>query len=394
MGHEGTGRRGSIRQSANGTWFFVVDVTQLGGERRQTRRRGFATRRDAQRELTRVLTSVDERAYVEPKRQTVATFLTETWLPAVEHTIKPSTFESYRRNVRLHVSGRAIGRRQLQQLGPADLNALYALLLAGEEEHRPLSPRSVAYIATILHRALRDAVRWQAIVRNPADAADPPRPVGKPEMKVWKAQELSRFLSGIAGDRLAGAWWLLATTGMRRGEVLGLRWQDVDLDAGRLLISRTLITTDVQRAGAPGMAWGTPKTGKGRRQVALDPSTVSALRAHRTRQLQERLAVGSAYEDGDLVCCHEDGRPLHPKTFSYYFGRHVRRLGLPVIRLHDLRHTHATLALRAGVHPRVVQERLGHANVSVTLDTYSHVDMDMQAIAAARVAALVTGEPE
>ncbi len=394
MSHAGTGRRGSIRQSANGSWFFVVDVTQAGGERRQTRRRGFATRRDAQRELTRVLTAVDDRAYVEPKRQTVATFLTETWLPAVEHTIKPSTFESYRRNVRLHVSGRPIGGRRLQQLGPADMNALYALLLAGDDEHRPLSPRCVAYVATILHRALRDAVRWNAIVRNPADAADPPRPTSKPEMTTWKAQELSHFLTGIAEDRLAGAWWLLATTGMRRGEALGLRWQDVDLDAGRLSISRTLITTDVQRKGEPGMAWGTPKTGKGRRQVALDPSTVSALRTHRKQQLQERLAAGSAYQDGDLVCCLEDGKPVHPKTFSYYFGRHVRRLGLPRIRLHDLRHTHATLALRAGVHPRVVQERLGHANVSITLDTYSHVDLDMQAIAAARVAALVTGDPE
>ena len=281
MGHAGTGRRGSIRQSTNGTWFFVVDITQPGGERRQTRRRGFATRREAQRELTRVLTSVDDRAYVEPKRQTVGTFLTETWLPAVEHTIKPSTFESYRRNVRLHISGRSIGRRRLQQVGAADLNALYASLLAGDEEHRPLSPRSVAYVATILHRALRDAVRWHAIVRNPADAADPPRPSSKPEMRTWKAHELAGFLTGVADDRLAGAWWLLATTGMRRGEVLGLRWQDVDLDAGRLSISRTLITTDVQRIGEPGMAWGTPKTGKGRRQVALDPSTVAALRTHR-----------------------------------------------------------------------------------------------------------------
>jgi integrase len=213
-------------------------------------------------------------------------------------------------------------------------------------------------------------------------------------MNTWKAHELAQFLTGVGGDRLAGAWWLLATTGMRRGEVLGVRWQDVDLDAGRVSIVRTLITTDVQRAGEPGMAWGTPKTGKGRRQVAVDPTTVSALRAHRARQLQERLAAGGVYEDGDLVCCLDDGRPLHPKTFSYYFGRHVKRLSLPRIRLHDLRHTHATLALRAGVHPRVVQERLGHANVSITLDTYSHVDLDMQAIAAARVAALVTGDPE
>ena len=129
----------------------------------------------------------------------------------------------------------------------------------------------------------------------------------------------------------------------------------------------------------------------GRRSVALDPATAAALRQHRTRQLAERLPAGEAYEDGDLVVCLAGGTPVHPKTLSYYFEREVRRAGLPPIRLHDLRHTHATLALRAGVHPQVVHERLGHANVSITLDTYSHVDLDMQAAAAVRVAALVAG---
>jgi integrase len=379
-----------VRQESNGTWTLVADV---GGpsERKQTRRRGFATRKRAQAELTRILTSLEQRTYVAPKRQTVAVFLTETWLPAIVHTVKPATFESYRRNVRLHVAGRPIGRRQLQDLTPSDLNALYGQLLAGDEKHRKLSTRSVAYIATILHRAFRDAARWQAIVRNPAEAADPPRPASRPEMRTWSAVELSTFLRAVARDRLAGGWWLLATTGMRRGEILGLRWSDVDLDAGTLRITRTLITTDAQRKGEPGMAWGTPKTAKGRRSVALDPATVAAVRQHRSRQLAERLAAGEAYDDGDLVVCHADGQPIHPKTMSYYFERETKRAGLPTIRLHDLRHTHATLALRAGVHPRVVQERLGHANVSITLDTYSHVDLDMQAVAAARVTALVTG---
>jgi integrase len=176
---------------------------------------------------------------------------------------------------------------------------------------------------------------------------------------------------------------------MRRGEVLGLRWSDIDLAGRRLTITRTLITTDVERKGSPGMAWGTPKTAKGRRQVALDDATVGALRAHRARQLEERLALGAGYNDQDLVVSATDGGPLHPKRLSYYFERQIKGLALPRIRLHDLRHTHATLALRAGVHPRVVQERFGHANVSITLDTYSHVDLDMQAAAAARVAALI-----
>jgi len=208
-------------------------------------------------------------------------------------------------------------------------------------------------------------------------------------MQTWNGAQLRTFLDSIDHDRLRGCWWLLANTGMRRGEALGLRWSDVDLEAGTLRITRTLITTDVQRKGSPGMAWGTPKTAKGRRTVALDPATVTALRTHRTRQREERLAMGPGYEDQDLVVCQIDGTPIHPKTISYQFGKAILAAKLPRIRLHDLRHTHATLALKAGVHPRIVQERLGHANVSITLDTYSHVDLDMQAAAARQVAALI-----
>lgn len=387
------GRRGSVKQAENGTWYFIVDVG-TAGERKQTRRRGFKSKREAQAELTRILTSLEVQTYVAPARQTLGDYLTTTWLPAIEHTVKPSTFESYRRNVRLHIAGRPIGRRQLQQLDGSDLNALYAQLLAGDAEHRKLSARSVAYIATILHRACRDAIKWSALVRNPVEASDPPRPGSRPEMQVWRAEDLSRFLQLSKADRYHAAWWLLASTGMRRGEALGLRWSDIDLDAGRVDIRRTLITTDVQRKGEPGMAWGTPKTAKGRRTVALDADTVARLRTHRARQLEERLAVGEGYQEGDLVVCLPDGRPVHPKTLSSHFDRLIKRHDLPRIRLHDLRHGWATMALRAGVHPRVVQERLGHANVSITLDTYSHVDLDLQAAAATQVAAMVNGGPQ
>jgi len=384
------GRRGSVNQAANGTWGFIVDIG-VAGERKQTRRRGFPSRKTAQAELTRILGALEQRTYVAPARQTLGQFLTDVWLPAIEHTVKPATHASYARTMRLHVVGRPIGHRRLQQLSGSDLNALYAQLLAGDGGERgPLGTRSVQYVATILHRACKDAMKWQALVRNPVEASDPPRPSAKREMSVWQGHEVGAFLTGTAGDRLAGAWWLLATTGMRRGEALGLRWSDIDLDAGHLDVVRTLITAEVQRKESPGYAWGTPKTAKGRRRVALDAGTVTALRAHRARQLEERLALGEGYVDEDLVVCQPEGSPVNPKTLSWYFERDLKRLGLPRIRLHDLRHTHATLALRAGVHPRVVQERLGHANVSITLDTYSHVDLDMQAAAAARVAALLS----
>jgi integrase len=204
-------------------------------------------------------------------------------------------------------------------------------------------------------------------VRNPVEASDPPRPSSKQELIVWQGSEVAAFLTGTAEDRLSGAWHLLATTGMRRGEVLGLRWIDVDLDAMHLDVIRTLVIAEAQGRGRPGYAWGTPKTAKGRRRVSLDAGTVAALRLHRARQAQERLLLGAGYVDEGLVAAQADGRPVNPKTMSWYFEREVKRLGLPRIRLHDLRHTNATLALKAGVNPRVVQERLGHANVSITL---------------------------
>ncbi|MET8142677.1 tyrosine-type recombinase/integrase [Sphaerisporangium sp. NPDC005288] len=386
------GRSGSIKLDKNGTYYFVVDITPPGVKpRKQTRRRGFKTKRAAQAELTSILTSLAEQTYVAPKNQTLGEFLTATWLPAIEHTIRRSTFESYARNVRLHIAGRAIGNRKLQSIEGGHLNHLYALLLAGEDGHRPLGRRSTYYIHTIIHRSLKDAVRWKAIVRNPADDADPPKSQ-KPEMQTWKAADVRAFLAGAAEHRLYGGFALLLGTGMRRGELLGLKWDDIDFEGGRLHIRRALITVDARRKDSPGMAWSEPKTAKGRRTVALDETSLRALREHRKRQAAEKLALGPGYADEGLVFCRVDGGPLHPKTFSYHWDHTVKRLKLPRLTVHGARHTWATLALRAGISPRIVQERIGHANVAITLGTYSHVDIEMQADAAARVAALVAGD--
>jgi integrase len=194
----------------------------------------------------------------------------------------------------------------------------------------------------------------------------PPK-VSRPEMSVWTGEQLRAFLASLASDRLSAAFLLAATSGMRRGEILGLRWSDVDLDAGRLAVRQQLVTTGYR------LSFTEPKTNKGKRALDLDPATVGALRAHRSRQLEERLAWGEGYQDPGLVFTSEDGGPLHPQSFSGSFERHVRASGLPPIRLHDLRHTYATIALGAGMHPKVVSERLGHASITITLDTYSHV---------------------
>jgi len=172
---------------------------------------------------------------------------------------------------------------------------------------------------------------------------------------------------------------------MRRGEALGLRWSSVDLDGGRLVIERSLVVVDDV------VEWAAPKTARSRRSVSLDPETTSALRAHRTRQLEERVAAGDAWADQDLVFCDELGGALHPSRFTRRFQSAARGAGVPQIRLHDLRHTWATLALTAGVHPKVVSERLGHATTSITLDIYSHVQPTLDAEAAGTVASLFAG---
>ncbi|MGH9165261.1 MAG: tyrosine-type recombinase/integrase [Acidimicrobiales bacterium] len=249
-----------------------------------------------------------------------------------------------------------------------------------------LDRRTVNYVHTILHRAFKDAVRWGRLARNPADAADSPRAGQKSDgVHAWDAATLRQFLavSRDAEDRLHALWVLLATTGMRRGEALGLRWSDVDLDAGRARVLQTII-----QIGSV-VSVGEPKTGKGRRSISLDSATLGVLRDHRHRMRQERLLVGADFNDLGLVFHQPDGGCLHPEAVSEAFLRRGRRYDLPRITLHGLRHTWATLALERGIHPKVVQERLGHSTIAITLGIYSHVSPTLHDEAAQLIADLV-----
>jgi integrase len=209
-----------------------------------------------------------------------------------------------------------------------------------------------------------------------------------PEMHVWSPEQLRVFLNHARQDRLYAAWLLFATTGMRRGEVAGLRWSDVALEAGRVSPRRPRVVVNYE------VHVSEPKTAKGRRSLALDPATVAALRQHRARQAEERLAVGPRWRDSGLVFTWPDGRPLHPERFSKWFEQLARAAGLPRIRLHDVRHSYATAALAAGIPAKVVSERLGHANIAITMDTYSHVLPGLDAQAAGTVARLILGDLE
>jgi integrase len=223
------------------------------------------------------------------------------------------------------------------------------------------------------------ALRWGRVERNVADLADPPRQVASRHgghMQIWTAPQLRRFLDHVRDDRLYPAWRLAATTGMRRAEVLSLRWVDVDLDAGRLAVRQAYISID------GGAQFSEPKTRQSRRTIDLDARTVEMLRAWADEQGDERQAWASAGEDHGLVFTREDGSPIPPDHFSRAFRRHAMAAGLRPIRLHDLRHTHASLLLASGINPKVASERLGHHSVAFTLDVYSHVVPGMQSAAA------------
>jgi integrase len=379
--------RGHIRKRGN-SWSVVVDHDRdEDGKRRQKWHSGYRTKRDAERALTEILNRIGSGTYVDPGRQTMTEYLRE-WLVAIQRTVRPGTWTSYRSNIERHVVPR-LGGRELRQLSASHLNVLYSELLDDGrcDGAGGLSPRSVRYVHTILHRALRDAVRWGKLPRNPAEMADPPRSRA-PEMKTWQKEELRRFLASVEDDRLYAAWLLVSTTGLRRGELLGLRWSDLDFEAGRAAIRQTLSSVGGK------VTFSTPKTTKSRRSIALDPATLAALRRHRDAQDEERATWAECYTDLDLVFCREDGTPLRPDSITRRFHDLSGRAGLPLVRLHDVRHTYASIGLAAGTHPKVMAERLGHATVGITLDTYSHVAPALAKQAADDLAGLILGPSE
>lgn len=322
------------------SWYVWFDLGPgPDGKRRQKSVGGFATKREAEAAFAELRDQHRRRSGGVPtSKLTLGQYLMEEWLPVVAASLRPSTWATTRHYVIAHICP-ALGGVALQGLTTAQLNAFYAELLAGgrRDGRGGLAPESVRHIHGIVHKALADAVRWGYLARNPATHARPPVR-HRVEMKVWSPDELRAFLRHVAGDRLYAAWLLMATTGMRRGEVLGLRWVDVDLDAARISIVQNLTVANHR------VVVGEPKTAKGRRPVALDPATVTALRSHLRTQQAERAALGRRWQEAGLVFTLSDGSLIHPSRFSRWFEQRRRETDLPCIRLHDIRHSYATAA--------------------------------------------------
>jgi integrase len=355
--------------------------------RRQQWHSGHASKRAAEQELTAILGGLDKGTYVRPVDLTLGAFLVDRWLPAMAGSAEPTTLEIWGHYARACVQPR-IGHLPLQQLTADDLRRFYASLATeGGRSGRGLAPKTVKNVHGLIHRALEDAVEQGLVPRNVAALRSArPAKVPKVERRVWEPADLRAFLAAMAAHRLGALWLLDCTTGLRRSELLGLPWRAVDLDKGEVAVTQRLVIV----AGRPEVRLGT-KTPRSARRIALDAATVAALKAHRLRQLEERMAWGPAWGDTGLVFTREDGTPLRPAYVTRQFAKLTAAAGLPSLTLHGLRHSYATAGLAAGVPVKVMSERLGHANTAITSDLYQHVLPAMDAEAAAAVADLILG---
>jgi integrase len=369
---------GLVRQRADGRWEGAIDHGYQDG--RRVRRHIYA---HSQAELLEKMAEARRR-----KREgaipaaggmpSLARFLTD-WLANVKQTLRVRSHERYAGIVANHLAPPPFGSTKIDRLTPQHVQSILdAKRKAG------LAPRSIGAIRMVLSRALNQAVRWQMLTRNVASLVQAPKPAHA-EMKVWSPDQVRTFLSACQGEPLEALYWLALSTGMRRGELLALKWNDIALDSARLGIQRS-----IGRAKG-GLVIDAPKTARGRRQVKLIGPAIVALRAHKARQAEIRLREGPEWRDGGYVFTTSIGTPFDPRYIVDHYRRMVAKAGLPMIRFHDLRHSAATTALLQNIHPKVVAEMLGHSRVGVTLDLYSHVLPDMQDEAAAKIEAALTG---
>lgn len=373
MAERGYGE-GSVCQRKDGRWMarFRVDG--------KVRTIYAATEAKAKTALRKALGKRDDGLLVTGANQTVANYLPRWLEDCARQSVRPRTYECYELAVRRLLPH--LGKVRLQALTPAHVQKAYAALLTAG-----LSRRTVQLTHAVLHHALKQALQWGQIARNPTDAVSAPKPA-RQEMQVLSQEQVEALFAANREDLLYALWVTLATAGLRIGEALGLRWSDIDFASRNVAIQRAL-----QFRPPQGYSFVEPKTSRSRRTVVFPASTIQALREHRRRQAAERLQAGPTWEDTDLVFCNEIGQPLNASsTVTSAFQRALTRAGLPKIRIHDMRHTAATLLLSQGCHPKYVQDLLGHSTITLTLDTYSHVVPALHGEAADKMELLFAGK--
>lgn len=367
---------GSIYRREDGRWVAMLNIGVIAGRRR---RRAFygATQAEVLLKLNAATHSMRRGVPVPLERQTFGAFV-EKWLEAVGPSLREPTVRRY--SSLLAHAVRTLGRISLARLTPADLQRLY-----DDRRKAGAAPRTILHVHRVIHRALRDAERWGDVARNVSGLVDPPR-ASRAQFRTLTADEARQLMRTVEGDRLEAVVVVALTTGMRMGEILGLTWRALDLDAGAVRVQASLQQT------TGGLVLVEPKTARSRRQIEIESRVVAALRRHRAVQLQERLGAGPVWSERDFVFTTPIGGPIDGRELlRAWFRPLLARAGLPPIRFHDLRHSYASIALARGLHPKVVQEAMGHSTIAVTMDLYSHVVPSLQRDAAREMGAALFG---
>lgn len=432
--------KGAVYQRGS-KWYYKFRVPQRDpstGKYPWITKGGYDTEREAWKACREAMREADRGRVVKPSTRTVTQFLTE-WLTAVESALDATTWRSWSDYARAYVIPH-LGAERLQRLDEPALLGLYAKLLAEGRVKRDndtvmyeywlkrtsdckeptprqiseacnttlhaartavrryrsgifpkpvspgLAPKTVRNVHAFLHRALVDAVAWKYLTDNPASNVKPPRRP-RTRRQVWKPEEIRTFLTSVRHDRFAALFLLELTTGIRRGQICGLQWDAVSLDTGEIIVHNNRVVVGGEARDKAG-----GKTRNADQTISIDHATVDALRRWRKIQDSERTFFGDAYHPGDYVFTYQDGRPLHPDSIRQRFDRLAAAAGLSRITFHDLRHSYATGALRAGVSPKVISERIGHANVGFFLETYAHVLGNDDREAAEQAASFLLGD--
>jgi integrase len=378
MSRQGVARRGfgegSIYPRGDGRWVSYLRMPD-GRKKFFTGR----TREIVKERLAEAQRQAQAGRLVMGPDQTLALYL-ERWLEeGVRNSVRPKTYENYELCVRRVLP--ELGRVRLRTLTPEHIQHALGNLI-----HRGLAARTVRQVHMVLRCSLKQAVLWRLIPGNPSDAVKAPRAERK-EMRTLSEEQVRSLLAATAGTRHHSLWIFLVTTGVRLGEALALKWADIDMVEGTATIRRAL-----QRHRGVGMVFVEPKSSRGRRTVPFPPETLAALAAQRADLNRERSHAGKLWQENDLIFPSPAGRPRDLTYLSYTFHRGLERAGLPRLRIHDLRHTAATHLLTKHVHPKVVQELLGHSTIAITLDTYSHVMPALARDASALMSSLVPGQ--
>lgn len=383
--------RGHIIKRYKNSYSIVINlgIDPATGNRKQQWISVKGTKKDAEKRLAELLHQLDTGTFMKPGQTILADYL-KSWLKDYAYpNLSPRTAEGYEAIVASHIIP-ALGQVELTRIKPQHIQHYLAEKLSSGRQDGlgGLSPRTVRHHGICLHTALQHALKLGMIARNPVDAIELPK-TRHQEIRTMNETDIHIFLEMARSTQYYSLFYTALFTGMRRSELLALKWYDIDLLLCQLSVTRTL-----HQLKNGEIVYRQPKTDKSRRLVALSPSMVSVLREHKAQQEKLRQSLGLLLNDNDLVFCHLDDKPLLPNSVTHAWVKLARRAGLKGIRLHDARHSHASLMLKQGIHPKIVQERLGHSSIQITLDTYSHVAPGLQQAAARHFDEILTRMPK